>query len=79
VGDEGGFAPDLPSNEAALDLIVQAIENAGYRAGRDIWLASMPRARNSIATVTTICSESRRSHRTNSSTTSRNGRTAIRS
>jgi enolase len=38
VGDEGGFAPDLPSNEAALDLIVQAIEKAGYRAGRDIWL-----------------------------------------
>jgi enolase len=38
VGDEGGFAPDLPSNDAALELIVQAIEKAGYRAGRDIWL-----------------------------------------
>src|ERR1043165_4242861 len=38
VGDEGGFAPDLPSNEAALDTIVQAIEKAGYVAGRDVWL-----------------------------------------
>ncbi|MGH7232802.1 MAG: phosphopyruvate hydratase [Nitrospiraceae bacterium] len=39
VGDEGGFAPDLGSNEEALGLIVQAIESAGYRAGRDIALA----------------------------------------
>jgi len=38
VGDEGGFAPDLPSNEAALETILQAIERAGYRAGRDIYL-----------------------------------------
>ncbi len=38
VGDEGGFAPDLPSNEAALETILQAIESAGYRPGRDIWL-----------------------------------------
>ena len=38
VGDEGGFAPDLPSNEAALELILQAIDKAGYRAGHDIWL-----------------------------------------
>ena len=38
VGDEGGFAPDLPSNAAALDLILQAIEKAGYRPGRDVWL-----------------------------------------
>ncbi len=38
VGDEGGFAPDLPSNEAALKLLLQAIEKAGYRAGRDIYL-----------------------------------------
>jgi enolase len=38
VGDEGGFAPDLPSSEAAFDLIMQSIEKAGYRAGRDIWL-----------------------------------------
>jgi enolase len=39
LGDEGGFAPNLPSNRAALDLIVQAIENAGYVPGKDIALA----------------------------------------
>ena len=39
VGDEGGFAPDLGSNEEALALIVQAIEDAGYKAGKDIALA----------------------------------------
>ena len=38
VGDEGGFAPDLPSNEAALGVILEAIEAAGYRAGHDVWL-----------------------------------------
>jgi enolase len=38
VGDEGGFAPDLPSNEAALETILEAIERAGYKAGRDIYL-----------------------------------------
>jgi enolase len=38
VGDEGGFAPSLPSNEAALQTILQAIETAGYRAGKDIYL-----------------------------------------
>ena len=36
VGDEGGFAPDLPNNEAALQLIVEAIENAGYLPGPDV-------------------------------------------
>ncbi len=39
VGDEGGFAPDLPSNRAALDLIAEAIEKAGYTLGQDIVLA----------------------------------------
>jgi enolase len=39
VGDEGGFAPNLPSAEAALDFIVRAIEAAGLRAGRDVVLA----------------------------------------
>jgi len=38
VGDEGGFAPDLPSNEAALDIILSAIDEAGFTAGKDIWL-----------------------------------------
>jgi enolase len=36
VGDEGGFAPMLPSNEAALDVVMQAIESAGYEPGRDV-------------------------------------------
>ena len=39
VGDEGGFAPDLPSNEAAIETILEAVEQAGYRPGRDVWLA----------------------------------------
>ncbi|HRP36071.1 MAG TPA: phosphopyruvate hydratase, partial [Gammaproteobacteria bacterium] len=39
VGDEGGFAPDLPSNEAALETILVAIEKAGFKAGADIVLA----------------------------------------
>src|SRR5437868_10117967 len=38
VGDEGGFAPDLPSNEAALQTILEAVELAGYKAGKDIYL-----------------------------------------
>jgi len=38
VGDEGGFAPDLKSNAEALDLILSAIEKAGYRAGEEIFL-----------------------------------------
>lgn len=39
LGDEGGFAPNLPSNRAALDLITEAIKNAGYTPGKDIALA----------------------------------------
>ena len=38
VGDEGGFAPDLPSNEAAIEVILEAIEKAGFSAGKDIYL-----------------------------------------
>ncbi len=38
VGDEGGFAPDLPSNEAAVETILLAIEQTGYRAGKDLFL-----------------------------------------
>ena len=44
VGDEGGFAPQLPSNEAALELILAAIDIAGYRAGHDLFLALDPAA-----------------------------------
>jgi enolase len=39
VGDEGGFAPDVASHAAALDLLVEAIGNAGYSAGQDVMLA----------------------------------------
>jgi enolase len=39
VGDEGGFAPNLQSNQEALDLIIQAIEKAGYKPGKDVYLA----------------------------------------
>jgi enolase len=39
VGDEGGFAPDLPNNASAIDLILEATENAGYKAGEQVWIA----------------------------------------
>lgn len=39
VGDEGGFAPNLPSSQAVLDLIVEAIQGAGYRPGEDVKIA----------------------------------------
>lgn len=42
VGDEGGFAPNLKSNEEAITLILQAVENAGYRPGEDIAIALDP-------------------------------------
>lgn len=38
VGDEGGFAPNLPSNEAAIEVILEAIAEAGYKAGKDIYI-----------------------------------------
>jgi len=44
VGDEGGFAPDLPSHDAALDLMVAAIEQAGYKPGKDVVIALDPAA-----------------------------------
>ncbi|KAB7729200.1 phosphopyruvate hydratase [Rudanella paleaurantiibacter] len=39
VGDEGGFAPNITSNEEAIQTILQAIEKAGYRPGEDVWIA----------------------------------------
>ena len=39
VGDEGGFAPNLPSAEASLDFVMKAIEQAGYKPGQDVYLA----------------------------------------
>ena len=44
VGDEGGFAPSLPGNEAALDFVLRAVERAGYRPGEDVFLALDPAA-----------------------------------
>jgi enolase len=44
VGDEGGFAPQLPSNKDALELILAAIDTAGYKAGRDLFIALDPAA-----------------------------------
>jgi enolase len=39
VGDEGGFAPNLGSNQEAIEVVLQAIEKAGYRPGEDVWIA----------------------------------------
>ncbi len=39
VGDEGGFAPNLPSNDAAIEVILEAVEKAGYKTGEHVWLA----------------------------------------
>ena len=44
VGDEGGFAPNLPNNDSALDIIMQAITDAGYQPGKHIFLALDPAA-----------------------------------
>ena len=44
VGDEGGFAPDLKSNEEAIEVILEAIDKAGYRAGKDVFIALDPAA-----------------------------------
>ena len=42
VGDEGGFAPDLSSNEAALEMLIEGIEAAGYKAGEEVFIALDP-------------------------------------
>ncbi len=42
VGDEGGFAPDLPSNEAALEAVLAGVQAAGYQPGEDVWIALDP-------------------------------------
>ncbi|MBS3806302.1 MAG: phosphopyruvate hydratase [Bacteroidales bacterium] len=44
VGDEGGFAPDLQSNEEAIETVLKAIERAGYKPGKDIYIALDPAA-----------------------------------
>ena len=63
VGDEGGFAPDLKSNEEALQVIMQGIKSAGYKAGEDILLALDPAAStfyDSKAKVYVLKSENRK-------------------
>ena len=44
VGDEGGFAPSLKTNEEAIEVIIEAIQKAGYEPGEDIWIAMDPAA-----------------------------------
>jgi enolase len=44
VGDEGGFAPSLKTNEEAIEVIIEAIQRAGYTPGEDIWIAMDPAA-----------------------------------
>ena len=44
VGDEGGFAPNLASNEEAIEVVLEAIKKAGYKAGKDIYIALDPAA-----------------------------------
>jgi len=44
IGDEGGFAPSLKTNEEAIEVILAAIEKAGYKPGQDIWIALDPAA-----------------------------------
>src|SRR2546427_8452316 len=44
VGDEGGFAPNLKSNQEAIDVVLEAIAAAGFSAGRDVWVALDPAA-----------------------------------
>src|ERR1041384_4353089 len=44
VGDEGGFAPNLKSNEEAIETIIEAIDTAGYQAGENIMIALDPAA-----------------------------------
>lgn len=44
VGDEGGFAPNLKSNEEAIELVISSIEKAGYKPGQHVWIALDPAA-----------------------------------
>jgi len=64
VGDEGGVAPNLGSNEEALDCLVESIEMAGYQPGKDIWLALDPAASEFYADGRYVFKKSDRSSRT---------------
>ncbi|MCY6483145.1 phosphopyruvate hydratase [Clostridium aestuarii] len=54
VGDEGGFAPDLKSNEEAIEVIVEAIKEAGYEPGKDLFIALDPASSEFFNTETNI-------------------------
>ncbi|MDR1950839.1 MAG: phosphopyruvate hydratase [Bacteroidales bacterium] len=54
VGDEGGFAPNLKSNEDALKVIMEAIEKAGYKPGEDIFIALDPAASEFVGSVENV-------------------------
>ncbi|MGH2467682.1 MAG: phosphopyruvate hydratase [Candidatus Limnocylindrales bacterium] len=62
-GDEGGFAPALPSNEAAVEVILQAIEGAGYRPGEDVAIALDPAASELLDPDTPPASDGQLSYR----------------
>ena len=59
VGDEGGFAPDLDSNEEALDVLVEGIEAAGYTPGEDIAIALDPATSELFDRTARTCSSTR--------------------
>ena len=55
VGDEGGFAPNLSSNEAGIKVIIQAVEKAGYKLGKQIYLGMDVAAPSSTRRASTTC------------------------
>ena len=64
VGDEGGFAPNLKSNEEAVEVILEAIDKAGYKAGRQIYLALDPASSEFYSDGKYVFSKSDRSSKT---------------
>jgi len=66
VGDEGGFAPNLASNQEAVEIILQAIERAGYKAGRQIAIALDPASSEFFADGTYVFNKSDGSRRSSS-------------
>ena len=70
VGDEGGFAPNLKSNEEACEVIVEAIEAAGYKPGKDIAIALDPAASSFFSNGTYDLAKSKQGKKTSSEMTS---------
>lgn len=69
VGDEGGFAPDLKSNDEACDVIVEAIKSAGYKPGKDVAIALDPAASSFYEDGKYVLSKSGQGTKTNSAMT----------